>query len=411
LRRQVEALVAEDEEIGASVRQGMADNRLSQPLTSVAELQNGLPPDGALLDYYLGEKESYFWLVQAGSVKFFRLPPRAQIEALSAPVLQLFPDVLGRKRSPEKQRQFEQALRRLSATLTEPLRNLLLPARLIVVPDGVLTRIPFAALELSANQRMGLAHDLLEIPSVAYLAAGPKPRKAGDFPKAILAIGDPVFSPDDPRVAVKPESRAGTATPNTSTLARLPFNGDLDAVSSLVPPSRRRFLLGFDANPDTVQKQPMQDYALLHFSTHALIDDRIPELSRVALSMVARNGRPVDGFLRPYQLAQLRLNGSTVVLSACDTALGKQVLGEGLVGFTASLFSAGAAQLVLTLSKVDAEGSSEFMSETYRNRFAARPASMEHAMTLARRSLARSSRWSDPFYWASFVIYGRPSVE
>jgi CHAT domain-containing protein len=140
-----------------------------------------------------------------------------------------------------------------------------------------------------------------------------------------------------------------------------------------------------------------------------LIDDEIPELSRIALSMVDRSGKPVDGFLRPAELAELNLNGSTVVLSACDTALGKEVLGEGLEGFSASLFHAGAAQLLLTLSEVDAEGSSAFLSQTYRNLFGRGGLSMERSLMLARRGLARSPRWADPYYWASFALYGSPS--
>ena len=96
------------------------------------------------------------------------------------------------------------------------------------------------------------------------------------------------------------------------------------------------------------------------------------------------------------------------MLSACDTALGKEVLGEGLAGLTASLFHAGASQLLLTLTEIDAEGSSEFLSKVYGNFFSPAQVSMEHSLTLARRALARSERWSDPYYWASFVLYGRP---
>jgi CHAT domain-containing protein len=97
-----------------------------------------------------------------------------------------------------------------------------------------------------------------------------------------------------------------------------------------------------------LQKLSLERYGILHFSTHAVINDEIPELSRIALSVVDRQGRPLSGFLFPYQLAGLRMNGTVVVLSACDTALGKKVLGEGMMGFASSLFSAGASQLVLT---------------------------------------------------------------
>jgi CHAT domain-containing protein/Tfp pilus assembly protein PilF len=407
LRRAGENLVSEDEQIEASIHQSLSNQKLGQPLESVNELQTDLPSDSALLEYYLAENESYLWLVQTTGVQLFRLPARAAIESQAAPVLQLFPEILDRKRSPDIDRRFQRALVRLSHTLIGPIETLRLPGRLIIVPDGVLTRIPFAAFELSGKRRLGLVHDLVVVPSAAYLGVGQKPRRVEEFPKVLLAFADPVYSRKDPRVAITRASAiANSLGPD---LARLPFNGELDTAAALIPAGRRQFLTGFRANVESLKTSRLQDYAVVHFSAHALIDDRIPELSRIALSMVGSSGRVMNGFVRPYQLSQLHLNGSTVVLSACDTALGKQVLGEGLAGFTTSLFSAGASQLLLALSPIDAEASSEFLGETYRYVFGSARAPMDHAVTMARRALARSVRWSDPYYWASFNLYGRPS--
>jgi len=257
-----------------------------------------------------------------------------------------------------------------------------------------------------ASNRLGLQRDLIQVPAASFLAAGKAPRSVSRFPKALLGIADPVFSLDDPRLP--PAVRRLSHSPAID-LPRLPFTEELQRVTQMVPISRTKILRGFDANLATIHSLRLQDYAILHFSTHALIDDRIPELSRVALSMVTPQGLPVDGFLHPYDLAALNLNGSTVVLSACGTALGKQVIGEGIAGLTYSLFRAGAAQLVLSLSEVDAEASAEFFSQVYRSFFGQHPGNTEHAMTLARQALARSARWSDPYYWASFVVIGPPS--
>jgi CHAT domain-containing protein len=220
----------------------------------------------------------------------------------------------------------------------------------------------------------------------------------------VAALADPVFSRGDARI---PEA---ARNPGSATdLARLPFTAELDTIRNIVAPSRYQILRGFDVNRAALGKLRLQDFGVLHFSTHALIDDRIPEVSRIALSMVDQSGRPMDGFLRPYQLAEFHLDGSVVVLSACDTALGKQVLGEGLAGLASSLFAAGAAQLVLTLTAVDAEASSEFLSQAYTGYLAGKPIGMEHALTLARKSMAGQARWSDPYYWAGFVVVGRPT--
>jgi CHAT domain-containing protein len=277
---------------------------------------------------------------------------------------------------------------------------------LIVVSDVALLPVPFAALRIPGESRaLGLEHEFVQAPSAGYLLAGNRSRPIAAFPKTILAFADPVFSADDPRVrpSVPPVSHPASA------LSRLPFTAELDVATALVPPARRRFLRSFDASRSTLERVPVDEYAVVHLSTHAVIDDRTPELSRLALSLVDRSGRRVNGFLRPYQLARLRLPGSIVVLSACDTALGKQVLGEGMAGLANSLFYAGAGQLVLTLTQVDAEGSSQLLAETYRNLLGPRQFGMETALTLARRKLEASPRWHDPYYWASFIIIGRPS--
>src|SRR5579871_4147031 len=97
------------------------------------------------------------------------------------------------------------------------------------------------------------------------------------------------------------------------------------------------------------------------------------------------------------------------IMPSPSTALGKKVLGEGMMGFAGSLFSAGASQLVLTLSDVDAESSSSFLSDIYKNLLGPNATSLEHALTLARRSSVNSKRWSDPYYWATYVAMGSPT--
>jgi CHAT domain-containing protein/Tfp pilus assembly protein PilF len=406
LRRQVELLAGEDEEIQSRIQQTIAWRPLGYKLASIDDLQRKLPGQSALIEYHLGENQSYLWFVDKSTLQLHLLPKRADIDAKCAQTLELFHDILGRKRSAEKQQRFERVLRELSLTLAGPLRNTPLPPRIIVIADGGLTQFPFAALEFAANESLGLEHDVVQLPSAAFLGAGRKPTNLTEFPRTILAVSDPVYSTKDPRVRIKLASIGQTQGP---ALARLPFTAEIAALETMIPISQRCVLRGFDANVSEVENSHLEDYALVHFSTHALIDDRLPELSRIALSMVDAAGRPVDGFLRPYQLSRLPLQGSTVILSACDTALGKQVLGEGLMGFTASLFSAGAARLVLTLSAIDAEGSSEFWVKAYRSMFGEPRANLEHAVTLARRNLAHSARWSDPYYWASYVVYGLPS--
>jgi CHAT domain-containing protein len=409
LRSSLQSLIAEDDELEAALGQTVAHHAIAQPLDSLDRLQRALPQDAALLEYHLGEWHSWLWLVDRGHIRAFPLQARAAIESQAASVIDLFHRVLDRQRSPDKQAEFEQATRRLSATLFGSLKDVALPPRLILAPDGVLNAVAFAALRLPrTNQPLGLAHDLIQVPSAAYLTVGRQPRPLREFPKTILAIADPVFSPNDPRVST---SLLKSTPAAEADLARLPFAGELDSVTSLVPVSRREILRGFDVNPQALAAGRLRDFAILHLSTHAIIDPVMPELSRVALSMVDRSGRPVDGMLRPYHLAQLSLNGSIVVLSACSTARGKQVLGEGegLVGFTTSLFLAGASQLVMNVAEVDAEAAADFFSNVYGRLLSGQTGLMAHALTLARRAVSGNPRWADPYYWASTIVIGSPS--
>jgi CHAT domain-containing protein len=408
LRRQVQLLLAENQETEARLRQAAAPGALDRQALSLAHLRAALPDDCALVEYHLGTRRSYLWMLDHQQLRVFPLPRRAAVEAQVSRAAGLFGNILERRRSPSQQQSFEAAMRDLSATLLGPLQGNKLPPCVVVAPDGPLHSAPFAALrEPSGGQPLGLSRELIQIPAAAYLVKGKEPRPVSRFPKAILAIADPVFSRDDPRVTRKSGNRR---QPDAPDLARLPFADELNTITRLLPDSRRRILRGFEATPDALRNARLADYGILHFSTHALIDNEIPEMSRIALSLVDSEGNAANGFLEPYELAQWRLEGSTVALSACETALGKQVLGEGMAGLASSLFYAGAARLIATLAKVDDEASSEFFGEVYSRLLAPQPVRLETALALARRRLSQSPRWADPYYWASFVLMGRPSL-
>jgi CHAT domain-containing protein/tetratricopeptide (TPR) repeat protein len=407
LRDELRGLISQDAAVEAQIRSALGRD-LAQPLPSVEELRGDLREDSGLLEYYLGERKSYLWLIRRNQVLMWNLPPRAEIERDVRTMSSLFGEIQERLTQPAKRGAFERAIRKLSLTLLGPLYQMELPPRLILSLDSALLPLPFAALRLPGESRaLGLEHDLIQIPSAGYLHSGNEPKPISAFAKTILVFADPVFSADDPRVhgALPERNRSNPA------LSRLPFTAELDVVSRLVPPGRRKVLEGFQATRSSLERLPLGDYAVLHFSTHALIENRTPELSRLVLSLVDPAGRPLDGFLRPYQLARMRLNGSVVVLSACDTALGKPVPLEGLVGLESSLFYAGAGQLVLTLTQVDAQGSSYLLAQAYRHLLGTNRLSVERAFTLARRKLEASERFHDPYYWASFVVIGKPAQE
>jgi CHAT domain-containing protein/Tfp pilus assembly protein PilF len=410
LRSRIEILLGEAEQADSEIQQA-ANTSLGRPLASAADLQSALPEDGAVLEYHLGPRESYLWIVRKHEeIQAFRLPSRGAIEAVAFRTVERFQkyDVRRNTQTEEgakEQSAFETDLRHLSDMLLGSLAKRRLPRQLILVLDGVLNRVPMAALQPGwARQPLGLTHDLIQSPSSAFLLAAKPPKRVAAFPRSVLAIADPVFSADDPRV--HPNAKAG---PSASGPRRILFLEDVKKLKAILPANRLRVLQDFDASPGTLWRASPQSYAILHFSTHSFIDDGIPELSRVALSLVDRSGGTVDGNLKPQAFANFRLDRSIVVLSSCETGLGKEVIGEGLAGFSSSLFSAGASQLVLTIAKVDAEASATFFAEVYSVFFKTPSGSMEHALTEARKTLANDSRWKDPFYWASIVMVGAPS--
>jgi CHAT domain-containing protein len=334
-----------------------------------------------------------------------QVPSRNLIEAHVLRTLALLSQLRERAESKALNRSFQQNLNWLSNQLFASFIPKELPQTLVIVPDGALHRLPFALLHPSLGSGpLGLSHDLIQVPAASVLLIAQPSRPLASFPKTILAVADPVFDASDPRVTAHTVPLPASIT--EPALPRLPFTADIAAISALQPPSRTVILRGFQASRHNFESYKLDDFAVLHFSTHALIDGQVPELSRIALSLVKKDGSPDQGFLRSDYFAGFHLRGSVVVLSACSTALGKQVEGEGLTGFSTSLLQAGASKVVLTLTDMDAESAAEFFKATYQSYLGHDGVSLEHALTLARNKMAHSARWHDPYYWAPIVLIG-----
>src|SRR5258708_2946230 len=164
--------------------------------------------------------------------------------------------------------------------------------------------------------------------------------------------------------------------------------------------------LGFDANRAAITKPELAQYRIVHFATHGFIDYQHPELSGLVLSLVDWNGRPQEGFVRLHDIYNLKLSADLVVLSACNTALGKQVKGEGLIGLTRGFMYAGAGGVVASLWKVDDDATAELMKHFYQGIFQQNmtPAA---ALRQAQLTMRQQTRWQSPYYWAAFVIQGQ----
>ena len=146
-------------------------------------------------------------------------------------------------------------------------------------------------------------------------------------------------------------------------------------------------------------------YRIVHFATHSLLDNQRPELSGVVLSRFDRSGQPRNGFLRLYDIYNLRLSSELVVLSACQTALGGEIKGEGLIGLTRGFLYAGAPRVVATLWEIDDRTTSVLMKQFYESMLlrGERPAA---ALRAAQVAMWRTKGWDQPYYWGGFTIHG-----
>jgi CHAT domain-containing protein len=171
------------------------------------------------------------------------------------------------------------------------------------------------------------------------------------------------------------------------------------------PTGEAEVLLGFDASRDAAIGPGIGKYRFVHFATHSVVDDEHPESSGVILSLFKKDGSPEDGYLRLRDIYSLKLAADVVVLSACDTALGENIKGEGIVGLTRGFMYAGAPRVVATLWRVDDEVTSFFMKQFYKGILQEHESPVA-SLRAAQLELRKQARWRSPYYWGAFVIEG-----
>jgi CHAT domain-containing protein len=189
-------------------------------------------------------------------------------------------------------------------------------------------------------------------------------------------------------------------------ITRLPFTRiEADGVLATASPDQSLKATDFRANRETATSPELSQYRYVHFATHGILNSEHPELSGIVFSLVNENGKPVDGFLRLHDIYNLNLPADLVVLSACQTGLGKEIRGEGLIGLTRGFMYAGSPRVVASLWKVDDAATAELMKRFYRGMLKDKltPAA---ALRAAKVEMWKQKRWNAPFYWAAFELQG-----
>ena len=420
---------------------------LMQPKTlSLKEIQQSLDNETVLLEFRLGENRSFLWAVTPASIDLYELPSRAAVERVARSVTE---SVNARNQRPHgesleqrrdrlehAEKEFLKSTTELSRMLFGQVATRFQSKRLLIVSDGALQYVPFAALpaprtvlvEAKPLEAEGIQvsqaspvdsssqtsqflplvadHEIISLPSASVISVLRKERTAGPTPrKAIAVLADPVFDLDDIRVNQRVGKPVAAKTAETN-LPRLPFSRrEAESILAVAPPGEGMAALNFRASLATVKSPELAEYRILHFATHGLLDTERPELSAIVLSLVDEQGRPQDGFMRLREIYNLNLPAELVMLSACQTGLGKEIRGEGLVGLTRGFMYAGAERVGTSLWKVDDAATAELMSHFYQAvlKDGKPPAA---ALRSAQLKMFQQRRWQSPYYWAAFVLHG-----
>jgi CHAT domain-containing protein/tetratricopeptide (TPR) repeat protein len=424
--RELDSLGAEVEQVQSRIRETSPKYAaLTQPAPlDLQDIQKRvLDRETVLLEYELGAERSFLWAVSSSSIASFELPPRAVIESAAKKVYELL-DARNKRPAGESPEAWAARVRRsdllyfgaadkVSRMLLGPVSSLIAKKRLLVVTEGALQYLPFAALpEPGKRTPLMVEHEIVTAPSasvIAVLRQETASRQRAD--KMLFVVADPVFSASDSRVAQQNTLLSRVALRpvverGTPDFVRLRFSrAEAEEISRLAPAATTRTVFDFEASRETVMSPDISRYRIVHFATHSVLDNEHPDLSGVVLSLVDRGGRRQNGLLRLYDIYNLRLRADLVVLSACRTALGRDIKSEGLVGLTRGFFYAGSPRVLASLWEVEDRTTARLMGQFYQRILVAgeTPAA---ALRAAQVAMWQTRGWDAPYYWAAFTLQG-----
>jgi CHAT domain-containing protein/uncharacterized protein HemY len=434
LHREISALEDEYQQVQAAIRRRSPQySALTQPQPlDLKGIQQQLDANSVLLQYALGEERSYVWAVTQNALHSYVLPKRAEVEDVAREVYEslVARSVVKSLESPTQRRtriaqadaSFQQAAGRLSRMILSPAAAQFNRRRLVVVADGALQYVPFAALTASSGpyRPLVLDHELVSLPSAsAFAVQRQNLQHRAPAPKSVAVIADPVFSMSDERFKTGAQAQAtnepfatriiehlqGTAKGQLS-IPRLPFTRwEADQILAVAPAGANLKALDFKANRSIATGGELSKYRYVHFATHGYLDTSRANLSAIVLSLFDEQGKPQDGFLRSHDIYNLKLPAELVVLSACETGLGKDVTGEGLEGLTRGFMYAGARRVIVSLWNVNDKATAALMQRLYAGMLRSGKTPAE-ALRAAQIEMLRIRQWQSPYFWAPFVMQG-----
>lgn len=433
---------------------------------SLSDVQGSVLDDQTvLLEYSLGSEASYLWAVTKSGVSIYKLTPRLALDKLATDLrAQLIPSKLQRRivgidvmadsqrglgvsATPfaEDAAAFVAASSALYKGVVEPAASIIGEKRLLIVADGALNYVPFEALvkspagaDYSSAPYLIKSNEIIYAPSASVIGAI-RQQENNRSGRRMLIVADPVFNSNDTRSrGATPSSTADTrglgiqsalndvagqdasAAPDSAKMQGLPLvrlagtRAEAEQIVKLAKTSGAQadMWLDLDASEGNVETRDVSQYRIIHIATHGLLNAERPQFTGLVLSLVGNKSE--DGFLRTDEVFNLKLGSPLVMLSACETGLGKEKRGEGVMGLTRAFMYAGAPTVGVSLWSVADRSTAELMTDFYK-RLLSSPAgstgtaaavSPSSAMREAQLAMIAGKKYSAPFYWAPFVLVG-----
>ena len=389
--------------INSGTNSKLADAQATLPVT-IDEVKAICPDKNTvILEYSVGDSSSCLWIITQTDHRLFRIPERKklqeQIETIRFALLDPGQGI---------SEFFTQAGSILYEELIKPAEPFLSKkSNLVIIPDGILNYLPFEVLLTDNKENIqngsysGLPFLIKKYPisygqSASVIKSLLSENEAGKIKpgdKKLIAFGDPVYE--------KPDS---LLTASGKSFNRLEYSGqEITKIASFFKKGDSEIYLRENATEENVKKSNLEKFNYLHFATHGLIDEDKPDLSSLVLTKGPNSAE--DGFLQSAEIFNLNLNADLVVLSACQTGLGKMVRGEGIVGLTRAFMYAGTSSVLVSLWSVSDLSTANLMEEFYRN-LIKNKLSKTDALRKAQLALLSDEKFAHPFYWAPFVLFG-----
>ncbi len=366
-------------------------------IASLADARAAFPgPGTVLLAYLIGNETSWGFAITPNTIRAFELPSRSVLR----PSLEMFLQSVSDKDRKDLSGGFGLFRTLLEPAISPETRNL------VIIPDDLLNYLPFEALPLSADGRSRLVEkcSVSYAPSVSSLIAirSREPGRRGRPAMALLAVGAPEIGGGRSRAAVV-EGLRGLYPAQAADLSPIPFaKSEIERIAAFFPPKKTSLLVGPDADENIFKSRSLLPFRILHFAVHGFIDDKNPSRSALVLSQNGKTGE--DGLLQTREIYRLRTKADLVVLSSCQTALGRLLRGEGIEGLSRAFFYSGSSAVLMTLWSIHDQAGAQFMARFYGHVASGDP--IADALRKAKMDMIASPYYSHPYYWAGYILHG-----